>query len=261
MSIVLTFFKKKGSAEADNFRGVTGYRGCPLSEWDYLTLDNQLKEIGLKLIVKEYVNSDDLNAPYNTIVKKPICLVLHYGDDKNDRYPDKGALTSTEIRNWILSKLHTSLEPIIDTSIIDSSMTLDTSISNNNSNNDPVSSTIPSTTTDPKDTTPENNSLLGLGLGIASTLFVAAMALVGGIGGGIMADRSIDDANIFTSWGEEGSEVALTLNVDSDDEGYEQKVDFAAKEKAAKAEEKAREKEQKRLASGKKWWEETPPDV
>ena len=90
---------------------------------------------------------------------------------------------------------------------------------------------------------------LGLGLGLAGTLLVAAMAVAGAIGGSALADYHNENLQETTGWIENG-EGELALIASSGDEGPPVKINFAAKEKAAR-----------QAASGRKAWEEAAPET
>lgn len=281
MSAVLTFFKQRGSKYADEFRGMTAFRGSPLNEWDYLSLDPQLREVGVKLAVREYVNASDLEAPYNSIVKNAICLDLRCGGEKSDQYPSKGELTSNAIKTWILSILQLKLpvavvgpdtnnatsEPI-DTGV-DS---IPVSVSNSGTSSTTNAKTTGTGVADPKNETVESPSpieddrgLLGLSMGLAGTLLIAAMAVAGAVGGALLADHDIEkeiESQRSRSILDENSDVEGEICLLSDDNsGSTRQIDFTRVEKELKEEERrtAREAKSRQKTGVRNPWEEAPP--
>jgi len=240
MSVSLTFFKKRGSKEADEFRGVIGYRGCPLNEWDYLTLDTQLRETGVKLVVQEYTDVADLPSPWDSIVKNAICLDLRCGAEKSEQYPDKGSLTAPAIKAWILGVLKSQAPDPTDLAA-DGPEVVDTG----NGDRAVVESTegAAGTGSDAAEVQPDSDgslgellqesgrSAMGFSLGLAGTLLVAAMAIAGGIGGAILADREPDETGdvgqfVDVDTDNEGGGTLYLLTEDGDVDGKAQKADF-----------------------------------
>lgn len=252
MSIALTFFKKRGSKEADEFRGVTGFRGSPLNEWDYLSLDPQLREIGVNLIVREYAEAAELNEPYNTLVKKPICLDLRCGSEKSDQYPDKAELTATAIKAWVLSVLKSKRPDTLSSAVVENEVERTEAAPASTVSTTPSGASSGATDKPTEVGDVDDRGVWSLGFGLAGTLLVAAMAVAGAVGGSILADREDeDDGIVSTEIGDDGRIDLCLVAEDTEDEGKAQKLDF---KKIAKAERDAQKK-----GNGRNPWEEAPP--
>jgi hypothetical protein len=204
--ITVTFFKKRGDKTADDFRVSLGNRGDPLGEWDYLTLDKQLKAMKINFTVVEYLHADMLINGYAARIKQPITIDLRYGENyaSSTIYSEKSPLDAANIRQWIINAVKkvapeylNVVDPVITTHFVPDSAPLIATV------HEPESETKSSSAVKPTDNTTANadptnledtaSSLFKLGLGVGGTLLVAAMAIAGVAMGSFAADRFNND--------------------------------------------------------------------
>lgn len=103
----LTFYKKCGSGVADAFKGTFPQAGEKPSEWQLLTRDQDLKSMGVKLFVLEYVDAKFLPDGYDLKVKQSPHFDLKSEDNNatSRAYPYDSHLTAQAIKTWILATL------------------------------------------------------------------------------------------------------------------------------------------------------------
>jgi hypothetical protein len=201
----LTLFKQRGQPLADDFRGSVGYRGVALSEWEYLTLDKRLRDLGLHFLVREYTSPDTLPAPYSTTIKTPIHLTLSYDHDHQTSlsYPTISALDSTSIKTWLMLALKklapdrlSAADELIALTEASSVPSAVSAAPKKKSTPQPAREDLPPPLEDKSpDDEPVDDlsstaaSLFRLGFGIGGTLLVAALAITGVAVGSLAADN------------------------------------------------------------------------
>lgn len=209
--ITVTFFKERGNKAADDFRVSTGHRGDPLGEWDYLTLDKRLRDMGVRFVVMDYANNKPLPLYFAGKIKVPVYLNLHYGDsyENSVAYPEKGILEAAAIRQWIMASIKKIAPEKLSIaenlhSINDSTHVIQPIETVTIAKATPVAET-PKVETKPTVTDGELQETAGglfkLGLGIGGTLLVAALAIAGVAVGSMAADNfnNDDDENLANS--------------------------------------------------------------
>ena len=104
MSATLTFFKRKGDRQSDVFRGTSGGAGSSESTWEMIVKDKELKAAGIKFLVMEYANSEDLPEGYDVKVRRTPYLDLRWKEDIRNSvaYPGRSPLTLVSIKSWAL---------------------------------------------------------------------------------------------------------------------------------------------------------------
>jgi hypothetical protein len=113
MSITLTFFKKLGSKECDDFRGSFAGPGEPPGEWEYLGRYRDIKDSGIKLSVNEFSDLNSLiisGVNYSTRIKQYPYLELTYNGDTSKAIPYSPSIsqndwTSNQIRKWVFESI------------------------------------------------------------------------------------------------------------------------------------------------------------
>lgn len=236
--ITVTFFKLRGNKLADDFRMTTGHRGDPLGEWDYLTLDKRLKDMGVRFIVREYSDVATLPLAMRDTIKTPLYLNLHYGESYHNSvaYGEKSSLDAAEIRQWIMTTLK-KIAPeklVIEApvAIIESNSAPQigqlSTANQDATTKSPTASIETAATPKPETTNPTDadlqetaGGLFKLGLGIGGTLLVAALAIAGVAVGSMAADNFNNDDDLAASG--PGGEDEFPLYIESITGG---KMDF-----------------------------------
>ena len=112
MKVTVTFYKKKHDRGAEIFAGTYTRPGDTPSEWQKLQDKNELKQNGVKFILIEYEDKNDLSGGYTAKVNRPIYIDLLFGEQAsgNLSYPKGSNLESGQISTWILQNRNAQIK-------------------------------------------------------------------------------------------------------------------------------------------------------
>lgn len=193
----LTFYKKCGSGLADIFKGTFPQAGEKPSEWQLLTRDQDLKSVGVKMFVLEYVETKFLPDGYDLKVKSSPHLDLKSEDNNltSLAYPYDGHLTAQAIKSWILTNIP-KLNPMVKDvaaavvassggKIVAPEIPVAAPVVNSSTGGSSGSTTTPDSTTQEKEVVDtaeyrENYIPYVIGGGLLFAVFAAAGVVIGG---------------------------------------------------------------------------------
>lgn len=179
--ITLTFFLKNGSDSGNAFKGTFLGPSDKPSQWQLLTRDQDLKDIGVKMFVFEYVETKYLPDGYDVKVKSSPHLDLKFADDvtRSISYPADSHFTAAAIKSWIISSIPTLNSTLADVVI---------KVSEKETIAVPMQmTTVQSTGIKQKDVAPDNEdyreSYVGyvVGGGLLFAVFAAAGVVLGSV--------------------------------------------------------------------------------
>ncbi len=105
--VTLTFFKRIGDKNSDVFRGANAEPDDPPGQWEVLLQDEELRNVGLNMLVIEYHKQEQLPEGYRTkITRTPYLDVRHKEDFKRSvAYPGRAPLSANAIKGWVMENI------------------------------------------------------------------------------------------------------------------------------------------------------------
>lgn len=190
----LTCYLDKDSNDANGFRGIPAFRGCPLSPWDRILMDKTLKDLKVNVRCSSYTSQtiDVVNSTGQKI-KGPIDFVLTVTSksDETVRYETFSNSQSdpevNKIRDWASSVIRgvsvskpkiepVQVQPVVEERDIKAKDVEERAEVSDSEEDDVLDEIV-------------KDKVLGFGLGLGGAMFVVTLALAGIAIGSYASDR------------------------------------------------------------------------